>query len=136
MARPRKPTAQLVITGTTQKNPSRLLDRAAEPVVSTPLGPPMPRLSERERTAWLEISQLAPWLSSADRVAVEIAACLLAAFRIQGTQLPPPLFNRLETLLGRLGMTPADRSKVADRRGPSTSRFANNGRPVSKGPTS
>lgn len=135
MVRPRKPTTQLALNGTAQKNPARLAARADEPVVTQPLGEPATRLSDAERAAWRDISGLAPWLTVADRVAVELAACLLAAFRIQGTALPPPLFNRLETLLGRLGMTPADRSKVSNRKTSPTNPFAKNGmRPGKEAP--
>jgi hypothetical protein len=34
-------------------------------------------------------------------------------FRLDASSMPPALYTRLETMLGRLGLTPSDRSKVS-----------------------
>lgn len=110
MARPRKPTAVLALTNV---HPERLAARANEPPCTDPLGPPPESMRPDQRLAWLEIGRLAPWLRSADRLIVELCARLLAAVRAGGvTDVPTPLLARLETCLGRLGLTPSDRSKV------------------------
>lgn len=131
MARPRKPTALHALSGAMEHNPARFADRADEPKDDRPLGPPPEFLRPDQRAAWMEIERLAPWVTMADRVAVEIAASLLAAFRAIGVgQMPPHLLTRLETMLGRLGLTPSDRSKVRvpNTGTPTTNKFASNGK--------
>ena len=131
MARPRKPTELHALNGTLDHNPARFADRANEPKDDRPLGPPPDRMKPDERAAWMEIDRLAPWLSGADRLAVEVAAALMASFRLAGVQYTPPaLLARLESMLGKLGLTPSDRSKVsaADAAKPSGNRFAANGK--------
>lgn len=127
MARPRKPTAIHALTGAIDHNPGRFADRQNEPHDTRPLGPPPESMRPDQRAAWLEIDRLAPWLALADRLAVEITATLLARFRLDATTMPPALYTRLETMLGRLGLTPSDRSKVSARPTRSTNRFAVNG---------
>ncbi|KQW36513.1 hypothetical protein ASC76_17765 [Rhizobacter sp. Root404] len=86
-----------------------------------------------QRAAWLELDRLAPWLAHADRIAVEVTATLIATFRVAGSSMAPPLFTRMETMLGRLGLTPADRSKVSAPRPVGGNRFADRGkRPAAK----
>jgi phage terminase small subunit len=114
MPRPRKPTRLLLLTGANVAHPERMRERELEPKDERPLGPPPAWLSTEQLSAWKEIESLAPWLARADRVAVEVASVLLAAFRCEGTALAPSLIARLETTLGRLGLTPADRSRVAE----------------------
>lgn len=129
MPRPRKPTTLHVLNGTAEHNRARFADRDDEPTDNRPLGPPSETMRPDQRAAWMEIDRLAPWLSHADRIAVEIAAVLLARFRVEPSMMPPALLTRLETMLGRLGLTPSDRSKVTDGRPKSPSnRFAGNGR--------
>ena len=131
MGRPRKPTTLHALNGTLDHNPARFADRATEPKDDRPLGPPPDRLKPDERAAWMEIDRLAPWLAAADRLAVEITACLMAAFRIAGVQYtPPPQLAQLAAMLGKLGLTPSDRSKVSavDAAKPSGNRFASNGK--------
>lgn len=113
MARPRKPTKHHEISGAIEKNPARFADRVLEPVDDRPLGPPPERLEPEVRVAWEEIGRLAPWLGHADRIAVEVAAVLLAQFRRSLEKTPPQLLTRLEASLGQLGMTPASRSRVS-----------------------
>jgi hypothetical protein len=81
-----------------------------------------------QRLAWLEIERLAPWLTQSDRIAVEVAAYLLARFRADPSTMQPAYCTRLETMLGRLGLTPSDRSKVSAPTKTNTNRFAHNGK--------
>ncbi len=114
MARPRKPTSLLSLNGTLDHNPGRYADRTSEPVDDRALGPPPETMRPEQRAAWLEIERLAPWLRFGDRIAVEVTSALLVTFRISGIgMMPPTALTRLETMLGRLGLTPSDRSKVA-----------------------
>lgn len=128
MARPRKPTEQLKLSGAFTHNPARAQERMQEPRDERPLGQPAETMRPDQRLAWLEIDRLAPWLSYSDRIAVEIAASLLARFRLDASTMEPAYYTRLETMLGRLGLTPSDRSKVSTPIRTNTNRFANNGR--------
>jgi phage terminase small subunit len=114
MARPRKPTHLLSITGGLDHNPGRYADRANEPQDDRDLGAPPPHLVPSQQAIWREIEQLSPpgVLRHADRLIVELAAVLLAQFRRAGELMPLPAMTRLQSLLAELGMTPAARSKV------------------------
>jgi len=129
MARPRKPTALHLLTGAAEHNPARMREREGEPVDIRPLGPPPDGMRPDQRAAWMEIERLAPWLVSADRLAVEITASLLATFRVMGVGgVQPALLTRLETMLGRIGLTPSDRSKVKMPAPVAPNRFAHHGK--------
>lgn len=113
MARPRKPTALHVLSGAIDKNPARFRDRAHAPTDDRELGPPPPGWVPSKVVCWEEIARLAPWLRFGDRLAVEVAADLLHVFRVVGSNgMQGSHLGRLETMLGRLGLTPADRSRV------------------------
>jgi phage terminase small subunit len=131
MARPRKPTHLLAISGGLDKNPQRYTDRAGEPVDDRELGDPPPKLDPAAQAAWREIAQVAPVgvLAQADRLIVELAAMLVAQFRRQGDLMPLPAVTRLQSVLGDLGLTPASRSKVtAAASKPQAGRFAGIGK--------
>ena len=112
MARPRQPTALHEAKGTYRAHPERR--RPAEPQSAGPLGAAPERLDEAQRAAWDEIVATAHpgVLGRADRLAVELAARLLAELW-RSAEVKPGLAARLEACLGRLGMTPADRSRVS-----------------------
>jgi hypothetical protein len=144
MGRPRKPTAILRLNGALERNPGRHANRAGEPRVTDPLGPPREAMSAEAKVIWMEIERLAPWLVSADRLFVEIAAQLMATFRSYGGLGTASVLGRLESILARLGMSPADRSKLNiiptptgpneyDQLGP-PNKFANNGEFANNGP--
>lgn len=109
--RPRKPTAYLELVGADKKNPKRFEDRANEPRDLGPLGDPPPWLNEAEQARWRNIADwCGKWLTIADRVLVEQTARLwqLCADR----KAKPADEKLLASNLIRLGMTPADRSRV------------------------
>ena len=64
---------------------------------------------------WREIVKLSHLdvLCKADRLIVEHAARILATLRAEQWRGNPALLNRFEVVLGKLGMSPADRSKVS-----------------------
>lgn len=113
MARPRKPTAVLEATGAFKKNPQRR--REGEPVVTTPLGNPPAHMTELEAACWFEVAELAPRgvLTSADRVALEALAHLLAEFRTKKSDFTAQAHARMFAYLGQLGMMPGERSKLS-----------------------
>ena len=55
-------------------------------------------------------------LTDSDRLSLELAANLLAQFRADPVEFPAARLVRLEALLGKFGMTPADRSKVGGKK--------------------
>jgi hypothetical protein len=112
MTRPRTPTSILEARGAFDKNPNRR--RESEPKAEGEIGNPPVRFSVAEIAAWDEIVSCCASgvLCKSDRIAVEIAAVLLAAFRSDPMGLPAAKVARLDSLLSRFGMTPSDRSKV------------------------
>lgn len=117
MARPRKPTNVLELSGALARNPKRYQDRQHEPVLNDPLGPPPDRESfgPGARAVWMEIDRLAPWLVSADRLFVEIASQVLHEFRTVGVlRMPAAAIARLESVLSKLGFAATERSKIVD----------------------
>ncbi|WP_374349179.1 hypothetical protein [Chitinimonas sp.] len=114
MARPRTPTNVLDARGAFKKDPQRGRARAGEPEPNGPIGEPPERLNDSQRDAWAEIVGTAHdgVLCRADRLSVEMAACLLAEFWADPVAFPSGRLARLEGLLGKFGMTPSDRSKV------------------------
>jgi len=112
MARPRTPTNILEIRGAYDKHPERKKEREFEPIVRTPIGACPEHLSPEIAAAWIEIVRLAPAgvLTSADALAVELAASLFALHR--AGKIDSKDRGQLIVLLGKFGMTPSDRSKV------------------------
>ncbi len=115
MARPRKPTNVLELTGAFKKDPQR---RRQDAESAGELTAPPPHINGAVLHAWNEIAQYAPRdvLTDSDRISLEIAANLLAQFRADPTEFPGAKLVRLEALLGKFGMTPADRSKVGGKK--------------------
>lgn len=114
MARPRKPTSILHLTGGFQKNPSRLKARAGEPKNLPDLGDPPNRLNDEQLKAWNEIVENSAYgvLTGSDRHSLEIAAVLLAAFWQNGANMPTANISILNSSLAKMGMNPSDRSRV------------------------
>lgn len=138
MARPRKPTALLELSGAFREHPNR--KRPNEPVDSRNLGDPPGRLASDAVPFWAEIADMVTGgiLTYRDRWAVELAARLMEkAVRvpsaeamlevIRTSELSPAEaralviresissseLSVLRSLLAALGMTPADRSKLS-----------------------
>lgn len=112
MARSRTPTNVLDARGAFKKDPQR---RRIDPDVAGPLTEPPAGLSQAQIDCWKEIVRVAPIgaITESDRITLEMAACLLSEFRCARTDFPVNKLLRLETLLGKFGMTPADRSRVS-----------------------
>lgn len=125
MARPRTPTNVLDARGSFRKHPER---KRTDPATSGPLTEPPSHLSEQALACWKEIAGAAPLevLTNSDRIALEMAAMLLAQFRADPVEFPAMKLTRLEVLLGKFGMTPADRARVSTGKAkkPSSNPFA------------
>lgn len=113
MPRPRKPTKVLEAKGAFRKDPQRRRD--GEPEVREPLGAVPGDLNALQVKAWQEIVSFAPMgvLTQADRLVVEMAACLLAEYREDRGGFSGQKLGRLEAMLGKFGMTPSDRAKLS-----------------------
>ncbi len=114
MPKPRVPTNLLRIKGANKINPARLKVRENEPKPTKPLGNPPKHLSADVRKCWRELVKFAPdgVFVDCDAWAVEIAAVLMAEFRADTSSFNAARIARLDSLLGRFGITPADRSRV------------------------
>jgi len=111
----RIPTNILELRGSFKKDPQRRKARANEPTGIPGLGDAPERLSEAERTAWAEISQTcaAGVLTQSDRLALELAACLLAELWDTKREFHNARRRLLHSMLASFGMTPSDRSRVS-----------------------
>lgn len=115
MPRARTPTNVLELSGAFKKNPKRGRERADEPEPKAGIGPAPEWLGDAERKAWDYIvgCVMPGVLGDSDRVYLEVAAELLALKRAVGVmEMESAKLNRLEMMLGKLGMNPADRSRV------------------------
>ncbi len=112
MARPRKPTALLELAGAFKKNPQR--KRVGEPKPDTPVGNPPSHLDKDQRKAWREIArQCHPGvLTGMDRAALEIVACSIA-WLWKNPDASVTERKSVLAMLGKFGMTPADRTNLA-----------------------
>ena len=111
MSRPRTPSNVLDLRGAFDKNPQR---RREDPKVEAGLGEAPDYFNDDECKVWAEIAESAPEgvLSRADRIAVEMLTDLIVRFRSR-QPLKAAERNHMLNLLSRLGMTAADRSRVA-----------------------
>lgn len=112
MARHSDPTNIKLLKGVDKKNPARV--NKNEPV-SGKLGDPPKHFKDDELVAiWHEIIGNAAdgVFQSSDRVALEVATCLLYEFRQDPLSFPTMKHGKLETYLAKFGMNPVDRSKI------------------------
>lgn len=113
--RPRTPSNVLALKGAFDKNPSRGRERENEPEPKAGIGPAPAHLDKMARQCWDEVVSIAPVgvLGDCDRLHLEVVAELLAHKRTVGIgAIDPAKLNRLDAMLGKLGLNPADRSKV------------------------
>lgn len=110
MANPRTPVAKAKATGAAMKNPGRHKTRS-DPK-STALGDPSPFLDEHGRQAWEGYKRELPWLMEADRSLVEIASSVRGRL-LAGEDVGVTALSMLQSILSKMGGSPADRSKVA-----------------------
>lgn len=108
MARPRKPTAVLELSGAFKHDPQRA--RPDEPVPTERPGDAPEYLGEVAGSIWDEMVREGFWLTSADAFLLEIAAKYLAMFRAGIAE--PKHSAQLITVLNKLGFGPAERSKI------------------------
>lgn len=114
MAKPRKPTNVLALKGAFRANPSRAKERSNEPSPVGDIGPPPEYLSPAVAAAWtaLVTHAHAGTLCASDREFMEYAAKIWAEIKASET-VDPKLGIRFEACIAKLGMSPADRSRVS-----------------------
>lgn len=110
MARPRKPTRVLELTGAFRTHPERRRERENEPEPAVGIGKPPSSLSESQKARWKQIAKWCTWLTIADRPFVEMTARLWQLMRDGAAGIGE--LKQLAVNLAHLGMTPADRSKI------------------------
>lgn len=110
MANHRTPQLKAAVTGTADRNPQRFADRK-EPKVAE-LGGPSVFLDEFGKSAWESFKRELPWLAESDRALVEIAASVRGRL-IGGEDVGITALSMLQSILSKMGASPADRSKVS-----------------------
>ena len=112
MPRSRTPTSTLENRGAFLHNPQRREDRAEEPIPTGELGEPPVGLTPYQANIWRELAAIIPpgVAADCDRWLVELAVKLMAKVR-RGVARCSEV-SQLLTCLSRMGMTPADRSRV------------------------
>lgn len=80
-----------------------------------PLGLAPKHFNQRQREIWDELATSAPVgvIEASDRFALELLVCLLAKLRTGKAKAAE--VNQISSLLAKLGMTPADRSRTNPR---------------------
>ena len=114
MGRPRKPTAALELSGAFKRNPQRKRDRAGEPVVDKPVGPPPRHLREQAQTIWNRItrSDAGTWLRVSDRDALEVYCGLKAQAETAFASMQGARISLLNKYQNDLGLTAVARTEV------------------------
>jgi len=124
MPKPRTPSAVLEARGAFDKDPARRRDDFA----AGEFEPTPPKyFKQHQKDAWDEIVAALPAnvLQATDRMAVELAARLIAQFRkLPDSQVTSAQVAQIRTALAVLGMTPADRSRVSAKKEDPVNPFA------------
>lgn len=104
------PASVLEANGAFEKDPQR---RRKDPVTTGELGRPPAYFDDAQKAMWKELKAQMPQglAKSADRWLCEVACRYMLKFRTTG--LNASELAQLINALGRLGCTPADRSKCA-----------------------
>lgn len=112
MPRKRKPVALHQLQGTLRPD---MRDRLNEPRDDRPLGEAPADWPADLRAIWAELADSIPpgVAFASDRLIVELTARLLKELRDPMRPLSPAMASQVRTALASLGLTPADRSRIA-----------------------
>ncbi|MDR6431023.1 hypothetical protein [Brucella pseudogrignonensis] len=115
MARPRTPRAKAAVEASDKKNPQRFKNRI-DAKADGPLGNPPAWLKDtpelKAKAAWKLFEKELPWLNQSHRTLVGMAANIQGRI-MAGQEVGVQAMNLLRQMLGQMGATPADASKVA-----------------------
>ena len=115
MPRPRTPLAKAKLTGADRKHPERFRARSEPKTSGAAIGAPPAYLDAGARAVWRELARDLGWLVREDRAALEVASLAVGQVRAlhkAGEPVTAALISAMGAALGKLGATPADRSKV------------------------
>jgi hypothetical protein len=110
MPRPRLPVEKAKVTAADVLHPGRHSKRK-QPKFTAPLGAPSPFLKDGPVAAWEGFRREIPWLTEAHRAMVEVASNLRGRL-IDGEEVGVNALSLLQVVMGKLGATPTDESKV------------------------
>ena len=108
MSAQRKPLSLAQATGSIDKNPARFSGRVEPQTI--PLGPATSALSDDERKCWDWFRAHFFYLTELDRPIIEVA-CKLRVKCLKN-EISEVGRSQLVSLMGRLGGSPADRTRV------------------------
>jgi len=115
MAKPRNPLGKAKIEGRDKKDPQRFKSRTDAKAYG-PLGNPPAWLKDtpelKAKAAWKLFEKELPWLNQSHRTLVGMAANIQGRI-MAGQEVGVQAMNLLRQMLGQMGATPADASKVA-----------------------
>jgi hypothetical protein len=106
----RLPDAKAKALGADRKDPQRFRDRKSP--ASGALGKPSTHLTKGGMAAWEAFKRELPWLTEADRAVMEIC-CSVRGRLFDGEDVGVTALSMYQSVLSKLGATPADRSKVS-----------------------
>lgn len=114
MARPRTPRAKAAVEASDKKNPQRFKGRK-EPKANGPLGAPPKWIADTDtskaKSAWQLFHKELPWLNESHRMLVGMAANIQGRL-MAGQEVGVQAMNLLRQMLGQMGATPADATKI------------------------
>lgn len=111
MARPRTPAAVVKASAAAVKNPQRHRDRR-QPKGIPELGAAPTWFDQYQRRAWANFKKELPWLKESHRALLEIAAMLRGKILEARGPIALQAMQELRRILGALGASPADETKV------------------------
>ena len=123
MPRHKQPREVAELKGAVRHDPQRYEN---EPPKSTlPLGDMPEWLTEAAKPVWFELEAYAAAgvLTGADRIVLGALAELVAEFREGPRDMPAARIGQMVGLLGRVGMSPADRQKLGGPKKPEGNPF-------------
>lgn len=108
-----QPREVALLKGADRKHPERYKGKV--PKAPTPLGNAPDHLSPAAQEVWFEIDTygLPGVMTSADRFLLEVTCVLISEFRGDTDKFQVGKYGQLISCLGRLGLSPADRQKLA-----------------------
>ena len=114
MAAPRKSSKVLKLNGAYDKNPNRENHNEPDGNGAFPKNPPE-SFNELEKQYWHELVAMVPAgvLTGSDGLAIELLTKLVYEFRTNYEEMPAARLTRMSAEMGRLGLTPADRTKLS-----------------------
>lgn len=114
MAAPRKPLAKAAVEASDKKNPQRFRDRK-EPKATGPLGAPPSWVKDspecKAKSAWELFRKEITWLTESDRMLVGMASTIQGRI-MAGQEVGVQALNLLRQMLGQMGASPSDKSKI------------------------